>query len=231
MLLPVRVIQITLWACVSGFCSELFAAESQTCRLEVPLYVVTCSETCSLSRLDSTGHARVLKQADSWRQFEPRYHRRPGSSSSDRWDTGGLSIDRRTTADMLDTPTAIATDRSRFAAANAPLNTFDEYEPKQEFVVLDGANGNPIWRRNVKGSVESLVWSPNGSAIAALISAPAEKPKRGFVDALAGVFGWSVEHRRAWLEVFDAEGVAQCELELYSDVKTPSTYVVWPVPP
>jgi hypothetical protein len=230
MLLPIRVMQVVLWTCAAAFCSPVFAIESTSCRLGASLHVVTCSEKCSLSQVDGAGKTRELKQADSWRQFERQYHRQPGGSPSDRWVASSAALDIHTAFGVLDTPTAVTPDQSRIAAAIAPSNAFDEYGPKQEFAVLETSSKDLIWRRQVNGTVESLAWSPDGLAIAAVVSAPAEKPKRGLVDAVAKVFGWRVEHRRAWLKVFDAEGITQCEIDLYRDLKTPTTYVVWTGP-
>jgi hypothetical protein len=219
--------QVMLWAGVIGFYGAAFATESKACQLPAPLYVVICSERCTLSEIDNAGVIKALKQVESWRQFEPAYHRQPGSSPSDPWGSSGVVIDRHMDAGVLDTPAAMALDRSRVAAAIAPPDEFNEYDAKEDFAVFNESNRVPSWRRHVNGSVESLAWSPDASAIAVLIGAPAEKSKRGVVDAVARVFGWRVEHRRGWLEVFDVEGARQCRIELYSDLRTPTAYVVW----
>ena len=228
MLLSVKAIVTALVAGLIGVSSAAFAMESKTCQLAAPLYIVICGERCSLSEVGVMGMVKVLKQADSWRQFEPRFHRQPGSSPSERWDASGATTDRRMDKGMLDTPTAMSPDRSWVAAAIAAEDEFDEYGPKEEFVVFTKSSRTPALRMRMNGTVESLAWSPDGAALAVLIGAPAEKPKRGLVDSVAGLFGWRVEHRRGWMEVFDTKGGGQCKVELYSDMKSPTAYAVWP---
>lgn len=232
MLLPMRVaslalvhILVSVGACASE--PEEFSHVGPECKaLSGSLVVQICAENCEIRELHD-GVFEPIDSAESKQRFQGLIFPRGGAKASHRWGDAGVNIARTVGGQKLDNPLVVSPSGALAVSAVAPLAGFDEYAPKKAIALVDAATGAIVWSLTLDGYLDTVAWSPNGATIAALISAPAAKPKRGETDAVAGVFGWRVAHSRAWIEVIDTAGHLLCKIDIYADLKTPTNNLRW----